>query len=239
MSTLYVVRHGQASFLEEDYDRLSEMGCLQAQLLARHWLAQGLEIDEVYSGELQRQVRTAECVGEVYREAGAAWPPLRIIPGLNEYDADAFLPKLQVELSQTDNLVHTLLQQYREATEATEIYRSFHRLLARIMQYYIDADYESHGFESWRAFHNRVCESFAEIRCQPGRGRRVAVFTSGGPVGVVTQTTLEAPEKAAIDMHWRLHNASVTKFTFRPDRISLDQFNSVPHLGSAALKTYR
>ena len=67
----------------------------------------------------------------------------------------------------------------------------------------------------------------------------MAVFTSGGPVGVSVQTTLEAPEQQAGELNWRVNNASVTLFTFRPDRISLDQFNSIAHLTTEDLRTYR
>ena len=30
MATIYLIRHGQASFGAEDYDKLSELGCKQA-----------------------------------------------------------------------------------------------------------------------------------------------------------------------------------------------------------------
>ena len=36
MSEIYFIRHGQASFGEENYDRLSDLGVKQAKYLARH-----------------------------------------------------------------------------------------------------------------------------------------------------------------------------------------------------------
>ncbi len=107
------------------------------------------------------------------------------------------------------------------------------------MRFYIAGDYESDGFETWRQFHDRVMGALAHIRSQERRGRRVAVFTSGGPVGVSVQTTLEAPEQQAGELNWRVHNASETLFTFTADRISLDQFNSIAHLTTDQLRTYR
>jgi broad specificity phosphatase PhoE len=40
MGTLYLVRHGQASFGADDYDQLSELGGAGVRL-GEHWRAQG------------------------------------------------------------------------------------------------------------------------------------------------------------------------------------------------------
>ncbi len=37
MSSLFLVRHGQASFLERNYDKLSAKGEEQARILGRYW----------------------------------------------------------------------------------------------------------------------------------------------------------------------------------------------------------
>src|SRR3984893_14433603 len=39
MGLITLVRHGQASFLKEDYDKLSELGELQARTLGEYWVA--------------------------------------------------------------------------------------------------------------------------------------------------------------------------------------------------------
>ena len=36
MATIYLIRHGQASFGAEDYDKLSELGCRQAQVVGEY-----------------------------------------------------------------------------------------------------------------------------------------------------------------------------------------------------------
>ncbi len=114
-----------------------------------------------------------------------------------------------------------------------------HLLLEALMRFYIEGDHNSDGFETWRQFHDRVTGALTQIRSREGRGRRVAVFTSGGPIGVSVQTTLEAPEQKAGELNWRVHNVSVTLFTFTANRISLDQFNSITHLTTEELRTYR
>ena len=53
MGTLYLVRHGQASFGADDYDQLSPLGLQQAQRLGAHWLAHGQRFDTVLMGTLR------------------------------------------------------------------------------------------------------------------------------------------------------------------------------------------
>ena len=45
MGTLYLVRHGQASFGAEDYDQLSELGARQSERLGQYLADKGLALD--------------------------------------------------------------------------------------------------------------------------------------------------------------------------------------------------
>mgnify|MGYP006207489193 FL=1 len=58
MGTLYLVRHGQASFGADDYDQLSERGQAQSQRLGAYWRERGLRFDAVYTGTLRRHAQT-------------------------------------------------------------------------------------------------------------------------------------------------------------------------------------
>ncbi len=230
MSTLYIVRHGQASFYSSDYDQLSDIGYQQSRMLGCYWQENNIKIDAVYSGSLKRQIQTANACGETYDSKESPWPQSRILEGLNEYHADDVMEKLKPELAEKRADVRALSDAYANATEKQDLYRTFHRLLESVMTYYIEGDYESTGFESWRAFHERVTDAYRHIRANEGRGRTVAVFTSGGPIGVSVQSCLSAPEQAAAQLNWRVYNASIAQFTFSADRLSLDLFNGVPHL---------
>ena len=60
MSVLYLVRHGQASFGTDDYDRLSDLGKAQSRTTGRFLASQGIEPDRIVHGEMLRQRQTAE-----------------------------------------------------------------------------------------------------------------------------------------------------------------------------------
>ena len=239
MSKLVLVRHGQASFFTEDYDKLSEMGERQSRVLAEYWLAKGEGFDEVYVGTLERQRRTAEVAGEVFRAAGRDWPQAQVLEGLDEYRADEVMDLLLPHLMARDVQYEQLKRDFDGAEEGPEQYRTFHRLLAAVMDEWIRGDYVANGLMPWTEFHDAVRESLRHITSQEGRGRRVAVFSSGGPIGVGVQTALQAPDRMAAELNWRIHNCSITELTFSGARVALDCFNAVPHLTDPDLLTYR
>src|SRR5204862_3718898 len=95
------------------------------------------------------------------------------------------------------------------------------------------------NMETWPAFRTRVHRAIRRLQEGVGNGRRVAMFTSGGFIGSAAQLALAAPDRTALELHWRLRNGSLTEFAFTRDRFSLDTFNTVPHLDDPALCTYR
>ena len=64
MGTLYLVRHGQASFGAENYDQLSPVGHQQAVRLGQFWRERGQRFDAVITGTLQRHVQTLDGIVE-------------------------------------------------------------------------------------------------------------------------------------------------------------------------------
>jgi broad specificity phosphatase PhoE len=239
MSKLVLVRHGQASFFSDDYDKLSEMGERQARTLAEYWLRTGVEFDESFTGTLSRQRRTEEVVAETYRAAGKAWPKAEVLPGLDEYPADEIMGTLLPILSAQNARIQQLEVEHKATTGGRERYRSFHRLLSAVMEEWIAGEHETNGMTRWEEFRDRVRRDFRKILAREGNGRRVAVFSSGGVIGVSVQTVLQAPDLMAAELNWRVHNCSLTEFTFSGSRITLDTFNAVPHLADPELLTYR
>ena len=91
MSRIYLVRHGQAPFGTDDYDRLTATGVAQCEQLARHWLAIGRKVDCLFSGTLRRQRDSAAAFARTFgHPEGAAFGP-RDLPGFEEYNHRALL----------------------------------------------------------------------------------------------------------------------------------------------------
>jgi len=239
MSKLVLVRHGQARFFSDDYDRLSEMGLRQSRVLGEYWIERGVGFDEVYVGTLRRQRETAEAAGEAFGAAGQDWPSHEVLPGLDEYPADAITDSLLPVLCERDEDFVRLKSDFDGAAEGPERYRTFHRLLAAVMAEWIRGDCEANGLMRWTEFRDGVRSALRDIMTRDGRGRRIAVFSSGGPIGAAVQWVLQAPDQMAAELNWRIHNCSVTEITFSGDRAALDCFNAVGHLRDPELLTYR
>ena len=60
MATIYLIRHGQASFGADDYDKLSDLGRRQAEVTGHYLRDHDIHIDAAYSGTLLRQRETAQ-----------------------------------------------------------------------------------------------------------------------------------------------------------------------------------
>ena len=61
-----------------------------------------------------------------------------------------------------------------------------------------------------------------------------------GPIGVCVQLAVDAPASSAVQLNWRVKNASLTEIVFSSlQRLSLDSFNTLPHLDDATLQSFR
>ncbi len=239
MGYLVLVRHGQARTFDKESDQLSAVGEGQARALGNYWIRQGAGFDEVYSGTLVRQRRTAEIAGACFIESGLSWPQLQMTPELNEYDSIGIINRLIPALAERDLKFRELVAAFEQYQQTAERNRYFQKMFEVVVAVWLGGELEVEGVESWPSFQSRVRGAIKRIIAGEGSGRRVSVFTSGGVIGLAVQNVLNAPERAALEINWRVRNCSLTEFVFSRERLSLDSFNVIPHLDDPALRTYR
>jgi broad specificity phosphatase PhoE len=236
MSMIYMIRHGQASFGEDNYDRLSGLGKRQARILAEHLSSTGFHPDAVYSGTMTRQVATAQELLSVYHAQGKNMPDPEILGGLNEYDTTAIIKALFPGMVKEDpSLNDEFANMY--ASKA-----SFKRIFEGAMLRWVTGRFDTPEIESWKGLKARVAGSLRLIMERHGRGKTVAVFTSGGPIAASLAHVLGIPGQDAMYLNWQILNTSVSRFMYNEERITLAGFNGISHLELAvdpALITYR
>lgn len=237
MSSLLLIRHGQARAYEPDSDRLSDIGEAQARRLGEYLIAEGFEFDEVFSGTLERQRRTLALVGGAFDEAGRPWPSPVEDAAWNEYDAPGVLGTLLPALAARDDAFKALVDAFQTGLGGADRNRHFQRMFEVLMDAWERGGIDADGVEPFDAFHSRVGRALTAM-LERGGNRRIAVFTSGGPIGVCVQSTLGAPRGAALRLNWRVKNASLTEFIFSKGRISMEYFNACSFL-AAPLRTFR
>jgi broad specificity phosphatase PhoE len=236
MSEILMIRHGQASFGQDNYDRLSDLGVRQAKIVARHLSKTGKPFDSVYSGQMKRQIKTAEELIKCYRAKEVAVPEIQPSASFNEYDSltvwESLIPGL---IQETPSLSRDLEQVYTDK-------KSFQKLFELVMNRWISGTYDLPGSPKWSDFKKRVRKGLKDIIKRHGSKKQLAVFTSGGPISVAIQLALGISDQKTMEISWQLINASITRFKYNERGIALSGFNEIAHLEMGqdrALLTYR
>ena len=240
MSVLALVRHAQASFFSDEYDRLSPAGEAQARRLGDYWAGRGEVFSEAFVGPRRRQQRTADLVADSFRRAGLPWPEPLVLPELDEYDLAGLLDRLAPALARQDPAFERLMAVYRLSKGGVERTRTFQQMFEVLLTHWQNAAVTgAEGLEPWPEFRGRVARGLDRMTEGSRRGRRAVAFTSGGYIGAATARVLGAPDRTALALSWRLRNSSLTHLVFSPGRLTLDDFNTVPHLPDPAHRTFR
>jgi broad specificity phosphatase PhoE len=226
MGTLYLVRHGQASFGAADYDQLSELGTRQCQALG-HWFAQrGITFDGVLRGTLKRHVQSLAGIAQGHAEAGgAALPEALPWPGLNEYDSAA--------------LIRTVHRGALAAPDNAEVYKAHFRLLREALGLWMAGQTQPEGMPSWAEFSAGVAAALDHVR-HTHQGA-VLLVSSGGPIATAVHQVLGTPAATAIELNLRIRNSALSEFSFTPKGHRLLSYNHLPHLDHPdrrAMETY-
>mgnify|MGYP001626688006 FL=1 len=223
MSELILVRHGQASFGAESYDKLSAKGVEQAKILAQHWQGLSENFDHIYSGTLLRQRETAHELLPLV--AGSPEGPAQL-PGFNEYNGD---PLIRIHLRDLRAAGENVPSEWPIKDER-QFQKIFEVATARWIRDDLDPRDDVDGFESWASFKSRVYSAMDEVMARHAQGSRVIISTSGGVIAMALQRVLNFPDEHVIATNWMVRNSSVTRIIYGRGKLSLTQFNNLAHL---------
>ena len=239
MSRLFLVRHGQASFLTDDYDRLSDLGREQSKLLGEWFVRHGMSFDYAFTGPRKRQRDTGEIAGEVMRAAGLNHPECEKIDALDECQTDMHFESYLPDLKKQFTHLADLEQKFLEAQDNGRKRKSFQHLYDAIMRLYIHEKFTCDGLETWADFMKRVAQAMKHMTEEKPNGVNVIAYTSGGTIAAANHYVLKTDPDITLEFMWQGRNAGVTEYMFSGDRMSLVSFNGIPHLHEASLWTHR
>lgn len=212
MGSLHLVRHGQASFGTDDYDRLSEQGKEQSVHLGQSWEAGGWSPTQSIAGSMLRHAQTAiaslDAIGGEGYDVDLGW---------NEYDHIGIATAMDESALSMDS-------------------RAFQKLLNVALQAWREGDGEF--TEPYAAFRDRVMTSFRDALDRAGSGQRVVVFTSGGPIAMILSQVLVGDDSIFQRLNDVIVNASVTTIINGSTGPRALTFNEHTHL-PRDLVTYR
>jgi broad specificity phosphatase PhoE len=230
MGAIYLVRHGQAAFGTDDYDRLTPMGFMQARLLGAYFGLRQIRFDAVYTGTLRRHSETAQGIFEGTAADDAPPSPQRRA-GLDEYSSEALVSALKV--------VHAAPAAAAVRRDPLFVREHF-RVLKEALLAWTEDRIRPVGMPVWRAFQDGAVAALIEARQHFPDGN-VLVVSSGGPIAAIVAAVLNAPPQTAVELNLRMRNTSLTEFASSARRHQLISFNALPHLDThadATLSTY-
>ncbi|MEY3253866.1 MAG: hypothetical protein RL227_2839 [Pseudomonadota bacterium] len=222
---LHLVRHGQARFGTDDYDRLSELGTRQCQALGRWYAERGQVFSAVLCGTLTRHRQSLAALAEGYGALPAAQggygalPAALEFPALNEYDSEALVQAALAAWPMTEPL---------PSAHTPEGYRAHFRLLRRALAGWTAGELQPHGLPNHAEWRAGIAEALDHVRTQCSGD--VLLVSSGGPIATATAHVMGAAGDAWVELNLRLRNSAVTEFSVSAKRHVLHSFNTLPHL---------
>jgi broad specificity phosphatase PhoE len=218
--TIVLIRHGQASFGSEDYDRLSLTGVRQAHLTARALTDRGVSAQLILSGSLRRQVDSAAPAASAFNLSPG------VDPRWNEYEMDEIIAahhgRLLAPVSSGSAISSAAFQDVLESS------------LERWMAAECTA-----APESWPTFNARIQDGLRELAGSLERSATALVFTSGGVIASVCAAALGLDSGQLLKLNRVTVNTAMTKLAVGRHGISLISFNDHAHLEGTGLITYR
>ena len=239
MGILYLVRHAQASFLEDNYDKLSSLGETQARLLGEYWARHNMILDRICSGPRVRQKETVALVRQAYENADLQFPASLVLPEFDEYQGEAVMNRSLPGLLENDRTIRELHSAVESSSGPVARRAAFQKLFEVVMGKWVRGEISLTGVETWPQFCSRVHSGLDKFLSDGGRGERVAIVTSGGPIAVAMQRALQLSPEKTLQVSWMSRNSSWSEFLYDANRFSLSTFNSHGHLDDPAMLTYR
>jgi len=204
-----ILRHGQASFGTDDYDRLSDLGRIQAQVAGQELARRGLRSPVLVSGSLLRQRDTAAIAGAQLDVELSV-----IDPRFDEFDAHQAVDAHLGRAGATDGMSS----------------REFQSHLDDVMSVWM-----TQGDERWAAFVDAAMAALADVAADLPSGRDAVITTSAGVTAAITGRLLGSDPAGVIALNRVSVNASITTVVSGSRGLSLVTFNDHAHILGASV----
>ncbi|MEZ5572029.1 MAG: histidine phosphatase family protein [Halioglobus sp.] len=220
MATIYLIRHGQASFGADNYDKLSPLGCRQAQVTGEYFRDIGITFDAVYSGDLSRQRETARLV--IASQPGEV--PHYIDPRFNEIQNDEQLKCLMPQVIERNPTVKALVDKGLSSS------KDYQKVIDAVFNYWVSPECNDPRIQSWADYSNGARDALANVMQAQGAGKTVGIFTSGGTLATLVAQVLGLDGEQTYQFYEPVFNCSVTQLFYSRSKISLSYFNDCSFL---------
>lgn len=231
--SVFLVRHGQASFGKADYDQLSPIGRQQARALGESFQRREWRPDRIVCGSMKRHQQT---VAEIM--AGAQWgegpePDVDSDPAWNELDhvevITGYKPAYRNMLVLKADMVRTLRPR-----------AAFEDMFVNAILRWAGGEHDEDYSETFEAFTDRVTRALDGLVASAQEGERTLVVSSIGVIAwVVTRLLGGQTDPMWRELSMAGYNTGVTRLQIDKSGPHLLTFNEISHLEIARLLTHR
>ena len=230
MSKIYLIRHGQASFMADDYDNLSEKGIRQSKALGSHFFKNDIHFDKVYIGNLKRHQQTFEGFSHVFLDNSIVLPKPTYLQELNEHQVPEALGIAYDDFITKNNNAKMLFEGIVENPELKR--KNSIKMFGLFLKEYTSGRYafEHPSIQSWTDFRAQTKVGIAKILEETKKGETVGVFTSGGTKSAIIGDSLNITEEEIGTLNLAIRNTSFSQLLFSENNLNVFSVNEVSHL---------
>jgi broad specificity phosphatase PhoE len=210
MKVIYLVRHGQASFGQANYDQLSILGYEQSELLGTALISKGVAFDRVEQGTLNRHQQTLSSAlgAEFTVTTNAGW---------NEFDHR----DITAQYLLANNMKGDEFLQLNDADKLNHF--------AKAILLWVDSAGEQLDYkETWPQFKKRVSAALKETIAHTKKA--AVVFTSGGAISATVGDAMQLTPMQILKLNLQLVNTGVTKLLVSGYGVNVSTINEYVHL---------
>jgi broad specificity phosphatase PhoE len=223
MAEIILVRHAQAFFGSDNYDKLSPLGTTQAQILGEYLSEKQTHFDYVVGGTMQRHFETFMGINQSLKVK----QKFHIHKGWDEYDHEVLFNAYLTQYPDDPNITSRLIKD-RHSDRSL-----YYRILFRAFQTWstgklIDVP------ETWVEFCERIQDALSDVANHVSRSALISA--SGGSLSLAIMLAINMPAELAIDFSFQMKNTAVNQLFLSKGKWKLHTFNYMAHLDT---KKYR
>ena len=225
MAEIFLIRHGQASFGQLNYDALSALGHKQTKVCGEYLFANEFKPDDkitFVSGALKRQQETME---NILSKTDHNYD-YSVLDNFNEFDHDNVLEVAFKHFGSRDAFM-------QEVAKQPDPKKYFHKLYVQAVDQWMSNPDDPSYNERFSEFNNRVESGFKQLLSACESGGKIVLTSSAGPISLCLQQSLGLNGQSAFALNDVMSNASITRLLFNENKISLSYFNASQYLTSA------
>ena len=220
MATIYLIRHGQASFGADDYDKLSPLGCRQAEVAGQYLRDCGVVLDAAFSGDLLRQRETAQlALGSQSQPV-----PHHIDARFNEIRNDEQLKYLMPEVIKINPQIKALVDKGLSSS------KDYQKVIDAVFNYWVSPACKEPRIQSWQDYSESARAALHEVMESQGSGKTLAIFTSGGTIATLVAQVLGLSGQETYKFYEPVFNCSISQVFYSGTKTALSYFNDRSYL---------